>query len=650
MNYRPDIDGLRALAVLAVLFYHLHFSGFTGGYVGVDVFFVLSGYLITGTIRDAVEKKTFSYGSFYARRVRRLLPAASATLLCTAVVAVVALHREHIANTGGALLHATASLSNIYFWMKSGYFDADAELNPLLHTWSLGVEEQFYLFWPVLVVAAARRSRAVLTITVLAIAVLSFAATEIVMREDPQAAFFLTPLRAWEFCLGGLCVGVTTRKLPTAARELLNVAGLSMIVYPAFSYTHDTLFPGRSALLPCVGTVFVLLAADAPISGLLLRNKVATFLGQISYSLYLVHWPIIVFFKHRMLRLPTTNEQLVLAGVSLGLAVLLWRFVEQRYRVSSATEKSGVWSGSAFGLSSALVCLGIAVIAGNMWACEPGPATSKDKGSVAALLEYLDEQGQLRDRITLFGACYLGSKWTFDAERCLTPDKDKRNILVVGDSYAASAYAGLARHLGKTARISLAAVGSCRPIMEPTTRREACRERNKLVFEGNLDLSVYEAIVLVGAFNAHDQIDKLPAAIAALRARGARQVLVLGSPHSYSFSARDIIAAAQDGALDEAFEQLATLVEPIFFEMDRYLKQTTLENAAYVSALDVLCPGGLPDACVHRLPHQSVPLIADKGHLTVDGAMWLSEQLAQSHDAWKQLVGQASKAQTAKAP
>jgi peptidoglycan/LPS O-acetylase OafA/YrhL len=227
MKYRPDIDGLRALGVLAVLLYHADVTRVSGGYVGVDIFFFVSGFLITALVQRSVEQGTFSYGQFYARRARRLLPASLVTLGVTALVAMRLLAPDHLKSFGASLVMSAVSLSNVHFWTQSGYFDADAILKPLLHTWSLGVEEQFYLIWPAFIVLVARRrERWGMPLAMVTAGALSLGACLYVMRDDVPAAFFLTPLRGWEFCVGGLAVWAQRRTLPAYAQEGLTVVGI----------------------------------------------------------------------------------------------------------------------------------------------------------------------------------------------------------------------------------------------------------------------------------------------------------------------------------------------------------------------------------------------------------------------------------------
>lgn len=352
-GYRPDIDGLRAVAVILVLLFHARLGPFTGGFVGVDVFFVISGFLITRLIVEEVEiTKSFSFSKFYTRRARRILPALFFTISLSAIFAFLMFSPEHLKRFGGSMFSAALSFSNVFFWQESGYFDADALTKPLLHTWSLGVEEQFYLFWPVVVIVLLKRSIAVAAIGIAAIGALSFWAngwvlggdalpaikaalpwTKRWMHESAAAAFFLTPLRVFEFAIGALMVWVVRLRLGRPILlELMLAAGLAMIIYAGLTFTVRTEFPYPNALVPCVGAALVIYAGMAPICGVLLRNPVAVGIGLMSYSIYLLHWPLIVFWSYFTFAPLSEFEKYAVCAVTIVCAWLTYRYVETPFR------------------------------------------------------------------------------------------------------------------------------------------------------------------------------------------------------------------------------------------------------------------------------------------------------------------------------
>lgn len=341
MHYRPEIDGLRALAVLPVIFFHAGLSGFGGGFVGVDVFFVISGYLITGIIRAERETGRFSLASFYERRARRILPALYLVLaICIPVAWMVLLPRD-FSDFAKSLIAVPLFASNVLFYKQAGYFEPDAELKPLLHTWSLGVEEQYYLFFPLLFLLLWRlgRRRAV-TLALVLVAVASFALAQWASERKPDAAFFLLPTRAWELLIGALLsmwLGADgLQRVPAALREWGAALGIAMLGYAIATYDNDTPFPGVYALLPAIGTGLIILCARQDnLVGKLLAHKVLVGIGLISYSAYLWHQPLFAFARHWTLGEPAVLAYLALILATLALAWLSWRFVEGPFRQRS---------------------------------------------------------------------------------------------------------------------------------------------------------------------------------------------------------------------------------------------------------------------------------------------------------------------------
>ena len=334
---RDDIQLLRGVAVLAVLLYHADKHLLPGGYLGVDIFFVLSGFLITGNILKDIERGTFSYASFIARRFRRLLPACYAMLTGTAVLAGFFLTRADLGAFVTQLAGTLSFSSNVVLWRQSGYFDAAASMKLLLHTWSLSVEEQYYLFLPPLLYLGARAG--MLRTIAFAIA-LSLVACFVLMPYKPSAVFYLLPFRAWELLAGSLCAAFTLRAhpvLPAPVKWGAFTVLLLVLVFPPGS-TH----PGPAALL-------VVLATAALMPGMLNfgRGRVSRgmiFIGDISYSLYLVHWPLFAVANHVYANEPPMAVKISLMLLSVALAWLSFRFVEQPFRAPSAAPRRKVYS------------------------------------------------------------------------------------------------------------------------------------------------------------------------------------------------------------------------------------------------------------------------------------------------------------------
>jgi len=357
LTYRADVDGLRAVAVLPVILYHAGVSLFSGGFVGVDVFFVVSGYLITSIILDEIRVGTFTYLGFYERRVRRIFPALFLMMAVSLPLGLTVLVPEHLEDFGQSVIAAALFVSNFFFFLEDGYFEGPAELHPMLHTWSLAVEEQFYLLMPLLLAVLVRRRISVVGV-LLALAGLSLAFSVWQVENNPSAAFYLLPARFWELMLGAVLAAAAIPAIRSAGLSGVGVlAGLLAIAVAVFTYDEATTFPGAAALLPCVGTALIIYCGRTvnPVSTLLGSPPLRR-IGLLSYSLYLWHFPLMVFARHLIIRPFTALEIFLLVALTFVLAALSWRFVEQPFRARSASGESQVSRRRLFQLA-ALVML-----------------------------------------------------------------------------------------------------------------------------------------------------------------------------------------------------------------------------------------------------------------------------------------------------
>ena len=365
-RYRSEIDGLRAVAVLVVIFFHANF-GFPGGYIGVDVFFVISGFLITSLIWKDLERGSFTFGHFWERRARRIVPAQVVVTIATLVAGWFLLLPAEFRGLGKAAVAQAVFAANIHYWRDSGYFESAADEKPLLHTWSLAVEEQFYLIVPFLLWGVYRvvktLSRTALVVLLAAAFIVSFGLSIYGVAYHPGATFYLLPTRAWELLLGSLIAF-----LPAApwmfgrqfARECLAFAGMLLIFVPALYFTKTTPFPGLAALAPCLGAALVIVA-NAPTDqlrltwvGRLLSLRPVVFIGLISYSLYLWHWPLLAISKYYLApRALSIGDRIAIVAVGGLLGVLSWKYVETPFREKRlGTSRRAVFAYATTGLAA----------------------------------------------------------------------------------------------------------------------------------------------------------------------------------------------------------------------------------------------------------------------------------------------------------
>lgn len=339
-KYRPDIDGLRAIAVISVVLHHINSALLPGGFVGVDIFFVISGFLITSHIHKELLEGGFSFVQFYKRRINRIFPALFVVIATSVSVGLFVLSPADILKLLKSGLFASLGVSNIYFWREYGnYFSGNASEAPLLHTWSLGVEEQFYAIWPLIFAFIYKIPRRYSIIILAALVVASLAVSEVALGFAASASYYLLPTRFFELMFGGILSLIALRIVPKSSSSagLAAVAGLAMIVSALFLIDKTTPFPGFHAAWPCLGTMLVIWSGcrDGYQFGLL-SNRLMVFVGLISYSLYLWHWPVIAYLNYLFIEI-RAFESLCVLIFSVFLAWLTWRFVEIPQRRSGAS-------------------------------------------------------------------------------------------------------------------------------------------------------------------------------------------------------------------------------------------------------------------------------------------------------------------------
>ncbi|PLW70612.1 acyltransferase family protein [Pseudohalioglobus lutimaris] len=432
MKYRREIDGLRSIAVLPVIFFHAGVSVFSGGYVGVDIFFVISGYLITTIIIAEKGAGTFTIANFYERRARRILPALFFVILACLPFAWQWMTPIQLKEFSNSVVAVSLFSSNILFWRESGYFAPAAELKPLLHTWSLAVEEQYYLFFPLYILATWRFGKNFVFISLLIVGGASLLLSQYGAENAPSANFYLLPTRLWELLVGSLIAiyllgknseGSEMSLKANLSGQLLSALGLVLILYSVFAFDSETPFPSFYALIPIVGTgLIILYASGSTLVGKLLSNRVPVGIGLISYSAYLWHQPLFAFARLRSLHEPGHWLMASLGFLSLILAYLSWKYVEKPYRDKRRYNRKQIFRLAAFA-SLASICIGLA---GYM--SKGFPSRAFANGST-----YADAEFDYRIRVNrgLSEACDGDSLLPAD---CRTSDEPE--ILVWGDSYA----------------------------------------------------------------------------------------------------------------------------------------------------------------------------------------------------------------------
>lgn len=460
MQYRSEIDGLRALAIIPVVFYHGGFSLVSGGFVGVDVFFVISGYLITLLIYNDLSEGTFSAQKFYERRIKRLFPALFFVAACSSVIAWFLYLPFDLEDYYGNLASVFNFSSNVHFYIHSGYFDPSSELNALLHTWSLTVEEQFYFVFPWILLLAFKFGRKAVWGGILSLMVISFCLAEWRLQGKPMAAFYLLYARGWELLIGSFCALLVSdsqlrSKVSNAYREFLAWLGLAMILYAIFFFTGSTPAAGRYTLIPTIGTALIILFTRTDgMLGRVLSNQILVAIGLISYSTYLWHQPILAFSRYY------AGEELgfLAAGLlclsSFVLGYGSWKYIEKPFRYGFAG-----WKGSRRVYSSALVLVVSMFMLGTYGEAEKG-FPERLNNNVRSVYLTPKNYEQVED-------CFITDAEGFNIPLCLGEENMGKKALIVGDSHAASLYPSLNKELSSNGwSLSMMTYARCVPFID----------------------------------------------------------------------------------------------------------------------------------------------------------------------------------------
>lgn len=455
-KWRTDITGLRTVAVLPVLVFHAFPSLLPGGFVGVDIFFVISGFLITGIINRECDENRFSILGFYERRFKRILPPFALMAIVSTIASVLILPPAELALYGKNLAASALFAANIAFYKQSGYFAPNSDDNPLLHMWSLAVEEQFYILWPLIVFLGLRflagRRRAMVTAGLI---VLGLAAAEIAARIDPSAAFYLPHLRAWELLLGALLAFIRSKPENANLRTLLTFTGAGLIVASFAFYNGNMRFPGLSAVPPCLGTALLIYAGGSgktPVEKLL-ATLPFQLVGYCSYALYLWHWPLLVLWRVHLNVEHLGSIAIIPLVISLGLSYLSWRFIERPIQ-SMRVSRTKV-------LVASLMFLALLTAIGAVFYLSKGLPARVPPG-VRTAERLASEKNPLRE------ACHVHSAKPSPEADCLSGAPGSRaTLLLWGDSHADAIAPGLssfASQRGITMR--QASKSGCAPLLD----------------------------------------------------------------------------------------------------------------------------------------------------------------------------------------
>jgi peptidoglycan/LPS O-acetylase OafA/YrhL len=631
MQYRRDIDGLRALAVLPVILFHAGFPHFDGGFVGVDVFFVISGYLITTLIIGELEQGKFSLVTFYERRARRILPALFVIMLFCVPFAWLWLLPEDMKKFSQSMVAVAAFASNLLFWKTSNYFDTPTTLKPLLHTWSLGVEEQFYVLFPLLLLLMWRLGRRWILALLAAAAIVSLAASQWGSIADPSWTFYLLPTRGWELLLGAFLAFYFARhpreNLDPRFQQAGSVLGLVLLLASVFLLDEKTPFPSLYALLPTIGAALIILcSSENTWVGKLLGNQIVVGIGLISYSAYLWHQPLFAFARHRVLGEPSALLMVILTIVSLGLAYLSWKYIEAPFRNRQKVTRTQIFSFAAAG-SLLFISVGLA-----------GHFNKGFPSRMPASTEIADIALPTVDNGWCFYSIDTISRLDYGEHglACWLGDKNSaRKSILVGDSYAAQ-YEPFWDDIGARNHMAINAVTTnwCYPsINDEFTGPQSSRAFKQCLYDRKYvreNLSRYDIAIFGGCWQAVLAQEKMDGVLRLIELAATQNhlVVVMASPTQFDVNVMDMykktllhgavfditkVPARGDAMARKANGMLEALAR-------RY------DNVVYIDRNSLFAGKGLQ----RDMTRNGVPFALDSGHISIHGSKSAAENFLNS--------------------
>jgi peptidoglycan/LPS O-acetylase OafA/YrhL len=640
MKYRKEIDGLRALAVIPVILFHAGFTAFSGGFVGVDIFFVISGYLITTVIADEMEKNSFSLMNFYGRRARRILPALFFVMICTLPFAWFWMAPLDLKEFSKSLVAVPMFASNILFYLDSGYFETASELKPLLHTWSLAVEEQYYLIFPLFLMLTWGLGKKWIVGLLIFISVISVLSAQWASARYPSFTFFLLPTRGFEILIGALislycCHKNGINSARQQVGQLAAIVGSILIIYAIFAFDKTTPLPGLYTLVPTIGAgLIVVFANEKNIVGKLLGSKIFVNIGLISYSAYLWHQPLLAFARIKSAESLSDMMLGIICMSSLFLGFISWKYVEQPFRkkLKITTTKSAVIFSL---LSIGFIALGSSTYLSNGFE------------NRYPLLKIVTPVGS--DTLMHGNNCFLLTPDvnSFNADECTSNARGKKyNVLLVGDSHSASLYEALESYLAnEDINLSMLSSAYCLPLVEkfPNKNRiaatEGCEKVNQKVNDviknGHFDLILVSSFIMEWGFGNNPQISygsyykdylskiKTIDSSAKVAVIGEFVIWTKGLPFEI---AKEIQQNNMTG-IGELQKYSFEGIDKKLFSIESTLKEDFNGlGIIYISVIDGLCN---ENGCMRYTDtSDGNKLIAvDYGHLGIDGSQFISKNI-----------------------
>lgn len=625
-TYRPDIDGLRAIAVLFVLGYHVFPKSIKGGFIGVDIFFVISGYLISGIILNNLEKDTFTFSDFFKRRIRRIYPVLLSVLITSFVLGWFFLMPKEFYELNKHILGGVGFVANFTLWSDSGYFDSLPELKPLMHLWSLGVEEQFYLIWPLLLWTFWKQKLRLLPI-ILFILVSSFLINVFFIKSKPETVFYFPITRFWELLVGSILAYYSQKKtfsLSIKTANLLSILGLLFIFIAAGKVNKHSSFPGWWAVLPTLGTAFLISSKNSWINSNVLSLKFLVWIGLISYPLYLWHWPIISFTYYTIGELPYKLDRIGIIVFSFFVSWFSYRFIESPIRFGKSTK-------IVPSLLMTSILIGIISMAAFLQKGIPARMEKEMAALPKELQEMLDPN---------YGG-YIAANWREhscflakgeDAEQfkkdCMDVNR-KPNLFIWGDSHAAALYSGFKLFQSKKDfGIAQYTASACPPILNwQGNINKHCSEINNFIFQ-KIQEAKPETVILHASWSWNEYDAKaIVNTLDALKKIGIKRIIIMGQSPTWKEKVPSNIISFYKvfGRVPNSYTDFGLIEVNEAANSDKLLSDISAKyNVEFISIFKTLCSDR---GCLLSTGDIRNVSSLDQGHLSVSAAEFVIKEV-----------------------
>ena len=621
MEYRKEVDGLRAIAVIPVILFHAGINFFEGGFVGVDIFFVISGYLITSLILSEKSKGVFKLSNFYERRARRILPALFTVMLFSIPFSYFLMMPNQLLDFSESILAVTFFSSNILFWTETNYFSAAAELKPLLHTWSLAVEEQFYILFPLFIILTWKIGKQNIFRLILIFLIFSFLLSEWVYRFSPTANFFLAPTRAWELLIGSVAAFYLIKNKPviTKSKEHLATIGFVLILFSIFSFNANTPFPGVYSLVPVLGTLLIILYSSSnTFIGKFLSFNFIVGIGLISYSAYLWHQPFLAFSRLYFHETLSQSFLLIICIISFVFAYFSWIMIEKPYRNRQKISKR-------FLIFSIIPCVFVFITFSTIGIKSQGfidnKLTMEDqeylknyKGLELSKAEYREECNFYEQGQNIDPSCYKE-----------IPSKE--NVLIWGDSHAQAIGPGLRHHFNKKYNFMQVATSSCPPQLinqQYTEFSNYCSRSNAFALSLIEKMDIQYVIMAQRKDHLKTNWKEISDY---LKENNVKNILVLGPAPTWVQTLPNIVSYY---GLYKKQQETSTSIglNKTVQEIDSKFAATLSlnEDIIFLSLINILCK----EECLYKIkgaPAEDNLTQVDKSHLSIRGSRLVAQDL-----------------------